>query len=500
LPPIDKILAGDIKLPSPPAIAVRILDTVKKEDSSFRDLADIIASDPALTAKILKIANSSFYSPTAKIDSIQRALSLIGVDTLKNIALSFVIAGNMRTTGSEGFDFDFFWKRAITSAVGAELLATLVRHRSDDTFVTALLQDIGIVIMYFCQPTEYAKVLDEKRISGKPIVEIENSVFGFDHQEMGYEILKRWGLPENIYSPIRYHHGTAEVPEDFSVPVDILYVADEVSSVYHSGHATEKITHIKKILGSKFSINEARIDEYIDSVAEKSIDILSSFEIDPGDMKPFSQLLQEANEELGKLNLSYEQLVIELKQAKEKAEKLAHDLKGANEKLREMVSRDGLTGLYNHRFFQEGLDKELSEAIRYKRPFSLIMFDIDLFKKVNDTYGHPVGDIVLKNISGTVKGMIRSCDIAARYGGEEFALILPETELQGALILAERLRKTIGEMCSQAGDKTVRTTISVGVTSYLPLKGARKKSDILDAADRALYRSKKSGRNRVSAG
>src|SRR5438093_12621019 len=125
--------------------------------------------------------------------------------------------------------------------------------------------------------------------------------------------------------------------------------------------------NIKDVLTQNFSLDQPDVESLVDSVASKSIEILSLFEVDPGKMKPFSQILQEANDELSSLNLSYEMLVMELKQAKEKAEKLASDLKEANDRLREMVFRDSLTGLYNHRYFQELMDQELSRSQRYKR-------------------------------------------------------------------------------------------------------------------------------------
>jgi diguanylate cyclase (GGDEF)-like protein len=189
---------------------------------------------------------------------------------------------------------------------------------------------------------------------------------------------------------------------------------------------------------------------------------------------------------------------VELKQAKEKAEKFARELKEANEKLREMAFRDGLTGLYNHRYFQDLMDHELSRASRYKKAFALIMFDLDHFKKINDQYGHPSGDLVLKQVSQAVKNILRESDIAARYGGEEFAIVLPETEISGAAVVAERLRRAVEGLEILANGRRINTTISVGVTSYSVSQGKKEKSEILAAADHALYNSKNTGRNRIS--
>ena len=488
----------DLKLPSPPAIAVRILEAVNKEETSYEELGRIISTDPALSTRILKVANSSFYGLPSKVDTIQRAMAILGCNALKNIALSFVIAKEMRTESTEGFDFEFFWKRSVTAGVSAGLIASLIGNKSDDIFVTALLQDIGIVMMYLCKPDRYLKVLDEKKATGKPVVLVERALFGFDHQDVGMNVLKSWGLPSTIFQPIGYHHQGSDCPPAQSDHAAILMLSDKMSSIYHSNHSAEKLQEIKTSLTLRYGVDPSRIEALVDTVADESVQALSFFDIDPGQMKPFSLMIQEANEELGKLNLSYEYLVIELKQAKETAENLARDLQSANNKLRGMAFQDGLTGLFNHRFFQESMDRELSKAIRYQRPFSLIMLDLDFFKKINDRYGHPVGDVVLKSISATINETVRKPDIVSRYGGEEFAIILPETSLKGAVILAERLRKNVEQQDVKSSGGTIRVTISLGLTVWEPESAVTQKVDIIEAADKALYASKSGGRNKTS--
>jgi len=495
---IKKLLQNDIILPSPPAVAIRILESVKKSDSSFEKLARIISSDPALAAKTLRVANSAFYSLPQKIDSIEKAVAVIGENALKNIALSFVITDNMRGLKEEGFDFDLFWKRAVIAAIAAELISTLVKIPKSDAFITALLQDIGIVIMYLCRSDDYMKVLDEKNASEESIAVVEKNNFGFDHQEVGSEILKMWGLPENIYAPILYHHNNEKPPAEHKALVDTLVISDKISSVYHGSHGINKIDDVRKILNIKYGINENEIENFIDSVAGRSVEVLSLFEIDPGDIKPYSQILQEANRELGRLNLSYENLLIEYKKEKERSTAFANKLKSSNEELRKIASRDGLTGLFNRRYFQDAMDKELSRAIRYARPFSLVMFDLDYFKKINDSFGHKTGDLVLKEISAEVQNIVRSDDIVARYGGDEFAIILPETDLKAVAVLAERIRRTVEEMEISADTVKIKATISVGAATYVPGGEATGKVEVLDAADAALYSAKNTGRNRLS--
>jgi diguanylate cyclase (GGDEF)-like protein len=165
-------------------------------------------------------------------------------------------------------------------------------------------------------------------------------------------------------------------------------------------------------------------------------------------------------------------------------------------RLHDLATIDGLTGLYMHRYFQKRLDEEILCSKRYGHEFTLVMFDIDYFKKVNDTYGHQQGDMVLIDIAGLVKENIRvNVDIPARYGGEEFAVILPEQTWQKGKIFAERLRKVIENHKFPGPTESLHVTISAGIGSY-PQDG-EVKNMLINMTDRALYFAKNNGRNQV---
>lgn len=167
------------------------------------------------------------------------------------------------------------------------------------------------------------------------------------------------------------------------------------------------------------------------------------------------------------------------------------------ESAKRLAITDGLTRIYNHRFFQELFEKEFKRSDRYGTIFSLIMLDIDFFKRINDTYGHLYGDEILKEIADLVKSCLRSMDIVARYGGEEFAVLLPETNLAEAVQTAERIRRAVESHDFMASrGQGLKVTVSQGVTAY-PSPGVTNRSDIVAKADAALYEAKESGRNRV---
>lgn len=171
-------------------------------------------------------------------------------------------------------------------------------------------------------------------------------------------------------------------------------------------------------------------------------------------------------------------------------------LKQALEALGESVNRDGMTGIYNRRYLEQRLSTEFDRTIRYGGVLTYVLFDLDHFKKVNDTYGHLAGDEVLCEVTRRASGMLRSVDIVGRYGGEEFALILPNTNMDGARILSDRIRQKIAEKPVKYKNIEIPVTISMGINQLQP--EIKTYEQLIHGADTALYASKEAGRNRVT--
>ena len=160
-----------------------------------------------------------------------------------------------------------------------------------------------------------------------------------------------------------------------------------------------------------------------------------------------------------------------------------------------LATVDGLTGLIVHRYFKSKMEEEFRRSKRYGKPLSYLMTDIDHFKKFNDTWGHQIGDMVLREVAKCVMATVRETDIAARYGGEEFAVILPETDLEGAMLLAERLRVAVEEAAFKGPKGDLKVTISLA--ELYPVHNAETTLEMIKQADDALYVAKRNGRNQV---
>jgi diguanylate cyclase (GGDEF)-like protein len=199
--------------------------------------------------------------------------------------------------------------------------------------------------------------------------------------------------------------------------------------------------------------------------------------------------------EVGYLTEVFNDMVARLRQGREELAAINETLRQKNVELHEISIVDSLTGLYNRKHLMETLDKEVSRSQRHSHSFSLLVIDIDHFKKYNDTYGHLAGDEVLSRLASVFKKSIRSSDYAARYGGEEFIIMLPEIDPEQGLVTAERMLKQVAEERFGGEGESIKVTISVGVASY-PENGEDAQS-VIRNADAAMYEAKEQGRNRV---
>lgn len=174
------------------------------------------------------------------------------------------------------------------------------------------------------------------------------------------------------------------------------------------------------------------------------------------------------------------------------------DLMAKNSFLSEISARDSLTGLYNRWYVMEKIDSEMNRSVRNGQPMSVLMLDLDHFKQINDSYGHPAGDSVLKSVGQTLRESCRVYDVPGRYGGEEFCIVLPETKVNGTQTVAERIRSRVESASVMIGDSEIKVTASIGVAGMDSTEdGVLSASALIERADRALYTAKHQGRNRV---
>jgi two-component system, cell cycle response regulator len=313
------------------------------------------------------------------------------------------------------------------------------------------------------------------------------------------------------------HYAGGKTILDLDQPVSILSIEDrdnDFAMIKQAmlDHPGLKLTRVKRIDEALESLEKGRFDlifieyrlpdgnglEFLEAINSKGVETPVVVITGQGDELIASRIIQAgASDYLPKTKVSHKALLRIISNALEKAS-LRREMRMAQEKLTEMSIRDELTGMYNRRYFQDALEREISGAQRYRHSLALCIIDLDHFKLVNDSYGHLCGDLVLQEFGKLLGDSIRKYDVACRYGGEEFAVILPDTTLDKALALCERFRERVANHIFAYNDVTLRITASVGVTAR-PAKSETTGKQLVELADKALYRAKSQGRNKVVA-
>jgi diguanylate cyclase (GGDEF)-like protein len=254
----------------------------------------------------------------------------------------------------------------------------------------------------------------------------------------------------------------------------------------------------RKEAGKLLGLTAESIEAILEQVHIKVKEAGTYFNLQIKTTKSVQEILQEANIRLSLINLDYDQMNKQLILAKIHLENLTNELEKKNKILADLANIDGLTGAYNHRYFQNILDQEINRALRHNSSISILLIDIDHFKRVNDTYGHQVGDFVLSEFARIIQENIRKYDVLARYGGEEFVVILPETNSAEALVVAEKLRSIVEHTSFQDSREKYQVTASFGQSSSTPaIEDNFNKNTLIHQADQALYEAKEKGRNQV---
>ena len=482
---LDSFIGGIEDLPTLPGIALRILEAVRKDEPNIDEISDIISTDPPLSAKVLRLVNSSFYNLPSKITSVVHSIKMLGLNSVKNIALGFSLVNNFQSKKSNGFDYTNFWKNSLVGAISAKLLTEKLHPELlDNAFFMGLLQNIGTLTMGHCMPAQYNLVLSEMKNSSSEGQDAEGYILGYNHQEIGEYMMKSWGLPETLYIPVGYHHSPEKLSStqpNIQILTRILHLSSLFIDLFDDktrGLTLWLINH--NIEAYDFGLH-ADVDEIAEDIHQQARQVFPIFEIDLENDTEYAQIFQTAKVELSKLSNDMANTLLAQK----------NEIK----MLKQQVVRDSMTHLINHQHFLELLSQEVSRAERYKHSLSLIMADIDHFKAINDDFGHLAGDRVIKAVAGCLQQEIRESDHVARYGGEEFAIILPDTRIQDAYIVAERIRKTIDSLRIKHEDNLIDFTISFGIASFQAEAGTVS-DELIKKADRALYQAKKHGRNR----
>ncbi len=484
-------------LPTLPAVALQVLKLCQSDEVDMQELARTIGRDPALTAKVLRVANSPLFNMRREVTRLSQAIVWLGVQSVRTLALGFSLVQDIKTADHQGFDHARFWRRSIVSAVVARELATHMGLGSwEETFLGALLQDIGMIALAHATESPWgpAPQGEVRRMSHSRLIAAERAAIGSDHAEIGAWLARKWGLPEPLQAAIAQSHKEhidelQGHPEATGV-ARCVALSGWLADIFVEEDIAQATEVVRARAMTLLGFDQEALTPILGRIAEGLPEVSTLFEIKLGSEREIAGILDQAREALVMLNLQSDHRA-------SRAEKAISDLQLHTLQLQERSDRDDLTGLFRRNRMEEFLLHEFNRSTFLKKPLSVMFCDIDHFKNVNDTYGHQCGDEVLASVAGLLKRDLRDVDMAARYGGEEFLVALPGVDAREAALVAERLRYSVERSSPASTQKGLRVTISVGFATLSEPGRYPDPAGLVRAADEALYKAKRTGRNRV---
>ncbi len=483
------ILAEIDRLPSLPAAMVEVLRLSRDERSTIEDLARAIGRDPALSAKLLKLANSSLFGQGQEVRTLPRAVVVLGLKTVKLMSLSFSLLGSLPRGREAAFDYDVFWERSLIAAVAGRTFAKRCRGQEDEAFLCGLLKHMGKLIMARCLPEAYAPVLARSR--GWPEAGVEQELLGFDSAQVAAALLRTWDLPPVIHRSIEHQspEDLSDVGRDVRYQTDVLCVTSLVEDLLLGTEKGAALEALEREAEGRLGLAPPTVEALLLGLEPELREAAELLSVPLQEGRTHEALLEEARQQIVQVSLG---TALEL----DRVERRTRELELENQELESRALTDGLTGLPNRAAFDRCWLKHVRLRLgsEIPRALGLLMIDVDRFKGFNDTYGHASGDEVLRMVGSVLRSATRKGDL--RYGGEEFAVIAPSVTAFGLKSLAERLRRAVAEAVLEVDLKKLSVTVSLGGACVTRLASEADGTELVKLADRLLYQAKAGGRNR----
>ena len=480
-------IADPRHLPTPPAAAMELLRLSRDPDAGLGEMAEVLALDGGLAARIIATANSAIYRREREATTIERAIGQIGVRSVVTVALGHSVTSQLPRDGRiAGLDLARYWKNSLMTAVSTR---DLCPGRADEGFLVGLVANIGKIAMGRSLGSTYSTVVEAA--DGWPSPALERESLGVSSLDVTAEALRAWSLPEIFVDAVaRAADPERAVDEDAAALGRALRVGMEIAAFASGATGGAGLEAVRATAGQAGFEAEA-VEELIRGLGPAMAEAAEALAMGI-DSDDYDAVLDEAREQLVEMSLQ-----ADMERQRESA-KVA-ELERSNRELEERALTDGLTGLSNRVAFDQAIEQQIRLRLRepesFAKPLGVAMIDIDHFKSVNDTHGHPVGDEVLKQLGLVLQMMSRTEEVAARYGGEEFVLLAPLARPEDLRVACERIRRAIEliEVETPSGPLTI--TASLGAACIEAVTSLDDAARVLEAADAKLYEAKGNGRN-----
>jgi len=486
---LEKVLASP-DLPSLPAVALKVLELTSKPDVSLKQVAQVIENDQAIAAKVLRTINSSFYGLSKRCGSIQQALALLGLQTVKGLVLGFSLAKSVDGGGESEISFDFisYWRRCMYSAAASKHIAASTRRCDpDEAFVAALMQDIGMVALWRALGDQYLQTLDVAGKQHSKLCAIERKAFEIDHAAVSGEMAKRWRFPESMVEALRCHHDSQKAPVEAAGIAQVVEIGGLAAALVAGGIRSEDgVNRFCAAANDWFNIKSTPALGMLQTIADLAQQMSRVFGLNVGEKADIDGIIHRAqairdDQSLPSINL--EQVVED-------------EARGA---------LDSVTGLPERAVFVRDLDLGFSVNAQGGdgTGIGVCLISLDGVRAINNRLGPSAGDRALAAVAPAIVEGLGRFGRAYRFVGTAFVGLLPKTDGEQLARVAESIRKKIAETVFRietgSGPESVQFSVSCGIAlSDGQNSGIANREHLVRAALSALAAAQKQGENSIA--
>lgn len=480
---LDRVLKCD-RLPSMPAVAMRVIELTSSNRSSMREIAEVITNDQGLSSKVLKTVNSSFYGLSKPCTTINQSIVMLGLNAVKTLALGFSLVASLTRNNRVGFDYKGYWRRGLLTGVAAKCIAAETRIGHDEEcFLAGLLQDVGMVALYEALGEEYGVVMDAVGEDHRQLAKMELAEFEMTHADLGSMLAGRWKLPPELAMPIKFHERPTAAPQEYLEICQAVGLGNIAADVLS---ATEPSVVLKRYYAKAqewFSLSPMQADAVMNKISAGAKEIAKLLEVDAGSFNDPEAVRKQANEQLLAITVPFGP--------------------GGQAEQNGTEDTDTITMLPSRRVLNQNVIATVEQFQAGGGPFSVGVFAVDDFADIEQQHGVEYADELLSQVAGTLRATIEPYNaVCFSYQRGTFAVLMGGTDRITGTKHAERFKTVVAgnvlrikppgllaidlHVTASAGLITLDNTTREKFTSV---------ETVFDTLERALSSAQKAGSN-----
>lgn len=475
-------------LPTLPAVAMRVVELTNSDKVSMRDLAETIQNDQGLSAKVLRTVNSSLFGLRARCASINQAIVMLGLSTVKTLALGFSLVGAIKDAEVGGMDLSDYWRRALFSGIsGRSIAAKAGLANPEEAFLGGLLQDLGMIALSQTLGPSYSKILAAAKGDHRLVCKLELEALEIQHPDVGAMLARRWKLPESLVMPIKYHERASAAPVEHSSLCRAVGLGNIAADILISPEPAVFLRKFYQRADQWFGLTTLQADDVLKVISSQTREIAHLLNVPTGGVPSAESVIESARRQLA---------LIVIPPTDDDAAVSSVDVLGV----------DDLTGAANRYRLEQSLMVALEQARANVGSMAFALFDIEELDAINAQFGTDAGDTVLINIAGRLDRLFRPMGgVVSRFDAGRFAALVAKADRSAMLALCERARLLIaGEpirliAAAHGAPPEVTVSCSVGVMCVDHADADRYEdvSHITRIVEQASIAAKKAGRNNI---